>query len=171
MFWNDVMCSCGRGREGDPRYFAEIDSLWLLRHSLGKSDVAAVSLFFFFFKIWLIFSAFMWEQNTSFSILLLLTFNWSLLGIRCSIRSGVQPSDSTILYIRNAHQDKYSYHLSLYNVILMSLTIFMMLYFSIPMIYVFRTGIVCILIPRTCIPRLITTILFYVFLHLFLFFC
>ena len=44
------MCSCGRGREGDPRYFAEIDSLWLLRHSLGKSDVAAVSLFFFFFK-------------------------------------------------------------------------------------------------------------------------
>ena len=37
------MCSSsGQGCEGGPYYFVEIDSLWVLRLTLGRSDVVVI---------------------------------------------------------------------------------------------------------------------------------
>jgi len=42
------MCSSSRkGSEGGPYYFVEIDSLWVLRHTLVTSDVVTDELYEF----------------------------------------------------------------------------------------------------------------------------
>ena len=40
--------SSGQGSEGGPYYFVEIDSLWVLRHTLVTGDVVIHELYFIF---------------------------------------------------------------------------------------------------------------------------